>query len=92
MRRSDRAGMGPEANDHTWCLPRDSRLAAWPGCSAGRLLAAPGWGLRRKTFSLSPFDSPVPHALEQYITIKVGIEKMAPRANKITTGFSFSSA
>ena len=32
MRRSDRAGMGPEANDHTWCLPR--------------LLAAPGWGLR----------------------------------------------
>ena len=24
--------MGPEANDHTWCLPR--------------LLAAPGWGLR----------------------------------------------
>ena len=25
MRQSDRADMGPEANDHTWCLPRDSR-------------------------------------------------------------------
>ena len=59
MRRSDRAGMGPEANDHTWCLPR--------------LLAAPGWGLRHKTFSFSPFDPPDPLALEQYITIKVGV-------------------
>ena len=45
MRRSDRAGMGPEANDHTWCLPR--------------LLAAPGWGLRHKTFSSSLFSPPV---------------------------------
>ena len=25
MRQSDRVDMGPEANDHTWCLPRDSR-------------------------------------------------------------------
>ena len=48
-------------------------LAAWPGCSAGRLLAAPGWGLRHKTFSLIPFDPPLPLALEQYITIKVGV-------------------
>ena len=33
MRRSDRADMGPEANDHTWCLPRDNRT-----CCQARLL------------------------------------------------------
>ena len=48
-------------------------LAARHGCSAGRLLANPGWGLRHKTFSLSSFDPPDPLVLEQYITIKVGV-------------------
>ena len=48
-------------------------LAARHCCSAGRLLANPGWGLRHKTFFLSSFDPPDPLVLEQYITIKVGV-------------------
>ena len=73
MRQSDRADMGPDANDPRGVCRVTVGLAARHGCSAGRLLANPGWGLRHKTFSLSPFDPPDPLALEQNITMKVGV-------------------
>ena len=46
MRQSDRADMGPDANDPRGVCRVTVGLAARLGCSAGRLLANLGWGLR----------------------------------------------
>ena len=46
MRQSDRADMGPDANDPRGVCLVTVGLAARHGCSADRLHATSGWGLR----------------------------------------------
>ena len=76
MRRSDRADMGPEANDHTWCLPRDSRT-----CCLARLLrwsssCSPRMGVAQVLFFFQPES-----CLEGKLMRLLDISELASRVN-----------